>query len=93
MSHLQDISSRGVLHSKQKLEDKSKTKILWYEFLQIDHLFKALNFRSVLDWDLTMFELMLRSSAMTLRGFISKCYSPSKIRSGSTFDFSESMES
>lgn len=70
MSRLQDVLSHGVLHTKQSLEDKYKCKLSWYEFMQLDHLFKVSNFESVLNWDLTYFEVMLRTLNPTLRGFI-----------------------
>lgn len=80
MHRLHDVSSHGVLLAKTVLEEKSKTKLPWFEYLQVAHLFRDAAFQSELNRDLTMFAFLLRDSGATLRGFISKCYRSLKAR-------------
>lgn len=83
LTRLHDISSRGVLMSKYNLEEKSECVIPWFEFLQVQYLFGTLSFHSVLNRDLTTFELLLCNLDMNLRGFISICYRSLKASSWS----------
>lgn len=73
-TRLCDVSRKGTLLSKQSLEEKYKIALPWFQYMQLDHMFRRHCLSSVLDRDTTWFEQLIQTSSSDSKGFVSGCY-------------------